>query len=95
MKEIVAYLFFLGLLCNAALFVPQTLRILRNKSAQDVSVVTFAGFCVLQLIGIWHGYLQGDKYLLGGMLASFISCGTLTALALIYRRAKPSTDEHR
>lgn len=86
MKQIVATLFFLGLLCNAALFVPQIIKIVRSKSSQDVSILTFAGFCVLQLISIWHGFLQGDKYLIGGMLASLLSCGTLTALAIIYRK---------
>ena len=86
MKEIVATLFFLGLLCNAALFVPQILRIWRTKSSEGVSVLTFAGFCVLQGVSILHGFLQNDKYLLAGMLASFLSCGTATILAIIYRK---------
>lgn len=85
MKEIVAKLFFVGLLFNAALFVPQLVAIWQARSSQGVSVATFAGFCVLQFIGILHGYFQKDKYLLGGMLASLISCGALTVLAIIYR----------
>jgi MtN3 and saliva related transmembrane protein len=85
MKEIIAKLFFVGLLCNAALFVPQLWAIWQARSSQGVSIATFAGFCVLQVVGILHGYFQKDKYLLGGMLASLISCGTLTLLAIIFR----------
>ncbi|MDZ7289624.1 MAG: PQ-loop domain-containing transporter [candidate division KSB1 bacterium] len=84
-KQIVAYLFGTGLMVNAALFVPQAVKIFKTKSARDVSRLTFAGFNVLQLIGILHGYLQGDPYLLSGMVASFLCCGAVTILALIYR----------
>jgi len=85
MKEIIAYLFGAGLLVNAGLFVPQALKIFKSKSAKEVSLMTFAGFNILQFIGILHGYLQGDPYLLVGMVASFLCCGAVTALAIIYR----------
>jgi len=85
-KEIVAVAFGLGLVVNASLFVPQAARILRTRSAKDVSLLTFGGFNVLQAIGIAHGWLQGDPYLLFGMIASFVACGVVTLGALIYRR---------
>lgn len=84
-KEIIAYLFGAGLLVNAGLFVPQAIKIFKTKSARGVSLLTFAGFNVLQFIGILHGVLQGDPYLLVGMVASFLCCGAVTALAIIYR----------
>jgi len=83
-KKIVAYLFGAGLLVNAGLFVPQAIKIFETQSAKDVSVMTFAGFNILQLIGIWHGYLQRDRSLLVGMVASFLCCGAVTVLAIIY-----------
>jgi MtN3 and saliva related transmembrane protein len=85
LKDAVAVAFGIGLMVNASLFVPQAVRILRTKSARDVSLVTFGGFNVLQLIGIVHGWLQGDLSLLLGMIASFLACGTVTVGALIYR----------
>jgi MtN3 and saliva related transmembrane protein len=85
LKEIVAWLFGAGLLVNAGLFVPQAIKIFKTKSAKEVSLMTFAGFNILQFIGILHGYLQGDPYLLVGMIASFLACGAVTSLALIYR----------
>ncbi len=86
MKEIIAVLFGLGLMVNAALFVPQAVKIFKTKSAKDVSILTFAGFNVLQLIGIAHGYFQQDLSLILGMIASFIACGAVTFLGLVYRR---------
>jgi MtN3 and saliva related transmembrane protein len=84
-KQIVAYLFGAGLMVNAGLFIPQALKIFKTKSAKDVSTMTFAGFNILQFIGILHGYLQGDPYLMVGMVASFLCCGVVTALAIVYR----------
>lgn len=86
MKQLVAYLFGAGLLVNAGLFVPQALKIFKTKSAKDVSLMTFGGFNLLQAIGILHGYLQGDPYLLVGMIASFIACGAVTGLGIMYRK---------
>jgi len=86
MKEIVAVLFGLGLMVNAALFVPQAVKIFKTKSAKDVSLMTFAGFNVLQLIGITHGLLQQDLSLIIGMTASFLACGAVTCLGFVYRR---------
>lgn len=84
LQEIVAWLFGAGLLVNAAIFVPQALKIFKAKSAQGVSVLTFAGFNILQLIGILHGYFQHDMSILIGMAASFICCGAVTVGAMIY-----------
>ena len=85
MKEIVAVIFGLGLLCNALLFVPQALAVWRKKTDEGISLVTFGGFSVLQAIGIVHGLYQRDISLTLGMSASLISCGTVTLLTLIYR----------
>jgi MtN3 and saliva related transmembrane protein len=88
MKEIVAVVFGLGLLCNALLFVPQALAVWRQKSDEGISLITFGGFSLLQAIGIVHGVYQGDMSLILGMSASLISCGTVTILTLYYRRRR-------
>ena len=87
MKEIVAYVFGFGMLLNAALFLPQAWRIWKTKVAQGVSVLSFAGFNALQFVGFLHGYLQGDRALMSGMLASLLTCGSVTGLAAYYGRA--------
>jgi len=85
MKEIVAVIFGLGLVCNALLFVPQALAVWRKKTDEGISLITFGGFSILQAIGIVHGVFQQDFSLILGMAASLLSCGTVTALTLFYR----------
>ena len=85
MKQIVAVIFGLGLLCNALLFVPQVVAVWRTKSDDGVSLITFGGFSVLQAIGIVHGLYERDLSLTLGMAASLLSCGTVTLLTIVYR----------
>lgn len=86
MKDIVALVFGFGMLINASLFVPQAWQLWRTKSAQGVSLLTFAGFNTLQLVGAVHGYFQRDYALMTGMLASLATCGSVTLLATYYSR---------
>ena len=85
MKEIVAVVFGLGLVGNALLFVPQAFAVWRKKSDEGISLVTFGGFSLLQIIGIVHGVYQRDWSLILGMAASLLTCGTVTVLTISYR----------
>lgn len=85
MKEIVAVIFGLGLIGNALLFVPQVIAVWRKKSDEGISLITFGGFSVLQAIGIVHGTYQRDPSLIFGMAASLLTCGSVTALTILYR----------
>ena len=98
MKQIVAVIFGLGLLCNALLFVPQAIAVWRKKTDEGISLITFGGFSVLQAIGIVHGLYQQDLSLILGMAASLLSCGTVTFLTLFTGcgavRSRRSLDRH-
>lgn len=85
MKQIVAVIFGLGLLGNALLFVPQIVAVWRKKTDEGISLITFGGFSVLQVIGIVHGLYQHDLSLTLGMAASLLTCGTVTLLTISYR----------
>jgi MtN3 and saliva related transmembrane protein len=91
MKEIVAVIFGLGLVCNALLFVPQVLAVWRRRTDEGISLITFGGFSVLQVIGIVHGLYQHDLSLILGMSASLLSCGSVTALTVFYRVRRTRT----
>jgi len=84
-KDIVAILFGLGLFGNAALFVPQAIALWRKKTDEGISLITFAGFNILQVIAVVHGLYQHDLALIVGMIASLITCGSVTTLTLYYR----------
>jgi MtN3 and saliva related transmembrane protein len=47
--------------------------------------VTFGGFSVLQVVGVVHGLFQHDLSLILGMAASLMTCGSVTALTILYR----------
>ena len=85
MKEIVAVIFGLGLGCNALLFVPQIIAVWRKKTDEGISLVTFGGFSILQVVGIVHGLYQHDLSLILGMAASLATCGSVTFLTLYFR----------
>lgn len=86
MKSVVAIVFGFAMLINACLFVPQAWHLWKTKSAQGVSVLSFAGFNTLQLVGVLHGYFQRDYALMMGMLASLLTCGSVTLLAARYSK---------
>jgi len=85
-KETIAFIFGLGMVLNAALFVPQALHLWRTKTAKGISILSFAGFNTLQAVGALHGYFQHDRALMIGMLASLVTCGSVTLLAAHYGR---------
>jgi MtN3 and saliva related transmembrane protein len=67
------------------LFIPQIIRILKIKSAKNISLVSFAGFNMIQLNGIFYGHYYDDLILIYGNFISFITCGVVTLLAIYYR----------
>lgn len=85
MKQIVTFFFGLGFVFNASLFIPQAIRIFKTKSGRNISLITFAGFNLIQLNGSLYGYYQNDLILLYGNLISFITCGSVTLLAIYFK----------
>ncbi len=71
---------------NALLFIPQGVRLLKTKSANNISLMTFLGFNFIQFFTILHGYLTRDYTLMVGFILSFISCGFVTILILRFRK---------
>jgi MtN3 and saliva related transmembrane protein len=81
-------MFSLGLFINAALFIPQVIKLYQTKKADEFSLVTFLGFCFIQIFTVIHGYLHKDYILLAGYLLSLLTCGALTGLIIKYRLDK-------
>ncbi len=77
--------FSISMFINGSLFIPQIIKLLRHKSAENLSLIMFAGFSVIQFSVILHAYFQRDVVLLLGTGYGFITCGLLVLLILYYR----------
>ena len=84
-KYFVDLFFSLGLFVNAMLFVSQAIKLFRTKSSNDLSIITFAGFNVKQMLVILHAHINHDPILMYGYMLSFVSCGLITFLIFFYR----------
>ncbi|OGT05938.1 MAG: hypothetical protein A2103_02690 [Gammaproteobacteria bacterium GWF2_41_13] len=89
MKELIEFVFSAALIINALLFIPQALRIFKEKSAADVSLLTFGGFLFIQLMIVLHGIINHDYLLIIGYLFSMVTCGAVVILTLMYKKHAP------
>ena len=68
MKQIVAVIFGLGLLCNALLFVPQAVAVWRKKTDEGISLITFGArlrewlCCGCDWLRLRRGRVRGGLY---------------------------------
>jgi MtN3 and saliva related transmembrane protein len=83
---LVKILFSCSLFFNAVVFIPQAIKIFRLKNSGALSLPTFVGFNIMQLLATLHGYFEKDYVLMSGFLSSLITCGTVTILIMIYRK---------
>ncbi len=83
--KVIDFIFGVALFINAMLFVPQAMRIWKAKDSNELSLITFFGFCLIQLSAIAYGYIHHDIILICGFLLSLLTCGTVTGLGIYYR----------
>lgn len=85
-KDIIEFIFSSALFVNALLFIPQAVRIVKQKTAVGVSISTFLGFLLIQLATVFHGIINHDYLLIIGYLFSMVTCGSVVVLAFVYKR---------
>ena len=85
LKDFVNLIFSCSLLLNALLFIPQAIKVLKEKESKNLSLITYIGFLGIQFMTVLHGILINDWLLVGGYIFSMITCGTVILLAIIYR----------
>ena len=93
-KIIVDVLYTLALFANAILFLPQAYRLYQKKHARDVSLVTFFGFNIIQVLSILNGVYYKDHALIYGSIPGFFTCG-LVVLLIVFYRTKAKAAYHR
>ena len=83
--------FGIGVFVNASLLIPQIIKLLKEKHANDISLITFAGFVVFNIITVLHGVIVRDKWLVIGFSCSILTSGIVTILIIWYRRKSRTT----
>jgi len=84
----IKFLFSISLVANAGFFFPQIIKLYKTKDASGVSLITFLGFNAIQLISILYGHIMDDQILMYGFALSFVPCGLISILVLMYRSNK-------
>lgn len=86
LKTSIDILFGFGLFINAILFIPQAVKLYIKKTADNLSFITFIGFNIFQLLTALHGYFHQDYILMLGAALSFITCGLVLFLIVLYNK---------
>lgn len=92
MKHATELIFSLSLFINALLFVPQAITILKEKTAQGVSSITFLGFFIIQCAIALYCIINKDYLLIVGYLLSMVTCGTVVYL-IFFNKTKHRNEE--
>jgi MtN3 and saliva related transmembrane protein len=86
---LIEFVFSIALLVNAALFLPQIVRLYKVKDSKELSLLTFGGFLAIQTITVLHGLVVNDYLLVFGFSLSILTCGLTTWLIVWYRIMNP------
>lgn len=87
-REVIELIFSLSLFINAVSFIPQILRIIKEKSAKGVSLITFSIFLGSQFSAILYGLIIKSNIMVFGYALSMLTCAPVVILILVYRRNK-------
>ncbi len=88
---IIEFIFAIALFINAALFIPQAIKIYTSRSVQGVSLITFAGFLCIQFATVLHAWIVKDYILLVGFLLSMLTCGSVVFSYYAVKKVKKQT----
>lgn len=83
--DVIEFGFGMAMFANSALYIPQIMRLYKTKHSRDLSALTFAGFNVIQLFAMLHGYINHDYKLMYGMMLTFFLCFAVNMMILYYR----------
>ena len=85
-REVIETIFSLGLFINALSFIPQIIRIIKERSTKGVSLITFSVFFITQASAVLYGLMIDSWILVVGYLLSMLTCGPVISLIFYFRR---------
>jgi MtN3 and saliva related transmembrane protein len=85
MVETIKFIFGFCLVANALLYIPQAYKLIKTRTSKEISLFTFIGFFLIQLVTVLYGWTQHDYMLIFGYILSMIGSGSIILLALKYK----------
>ncbi len=92
LTEIINLVFSIALFINALLFIPQALKIVKEKTSKAISLPMFSGFLLIQLSAVLYGIIHKDKVIAIGYLLSMLTCGAVVCLTLYFKPKIPKNN---
>lgn len=83
----VEYLGFAAAFCTTAAFVPQLVRVLRLRSAREISLPTFLLFSVGVFLWLLYGLSTGSRPVIASNLVTLVLSVSILVLKLRYDRS--------
>ena len=77
---------FVAAFCTTAAFVPQLVRVLRLRSARDVSLPTFVMFSVGVFLWLLYGFYIGSKPVIASNSVTLVLSVSILVLKVRYDR---------
>ncbi len=85
-RYFIEFIFCSGMLLKACLFLPQAIKIFKAKKSEELSLLTFAGLNIMQILTVLHAYFHKDYLLMFGTLLGFLFCFPVTYMIVLYRK---------
>jgi two-component system, OmpR family, aerobic respiration control sensor histidine kinase ArcB len=93
-KEVIEVIFSLGLFINAVSFIPQIARLIKDRSAKGISLITFTIFLLTQFSAVLYGFIIHSWILIIGYMLSMLTCGPVVLLIIYFRCKRLDDTEH-
>jgi MtN3 and saliva related transmembrane protein len=91
--DFIDIVFGIGLFINAFLFIPQIITLWTQKHANDISLVTFAGFNLMNIFTVLHGITIHDNWLVFGYSFSVVTNTIVTGLIIWFKYFTKNKEE--
>lgn len=89
-NESITALYGVGLIVNACVYVPQITRLYQTKHSEDVSLITFTSFNVINLVAVLYGIVLHNWLFILGNGLSLLTNTVVTLQIIQYRFVKKS-----
>lgn len=90
LNKTIGLVFNVALFINALLFIPQSIRILKEKTVKGLSFITFFGLLLIHILILFKGLISEDILLISGAISGILTIGCVLMLIMVYRGKIPS-----